>query len=737
MLRAKRATRGSTKAPSAGSNTVSYGGATLGAVDAEALLAGLNERQTEAVIAKGGPLVVHAGAGSGKTRVLTRRIAYRVLDGQTEPARVLALTFTRKAAGELRSRLRASGLRGDVVAGTFHGIALTQLRQRWTEKGITPPTMLESKFRFVSQLVGRQKGVEILDVMSEIEWARARLVAPAHYGSAADLAGRTPPMPAEQFSELMVRFQQEKRKRRVVDFDDLLALAIRDLHDDEHYAAGVRWRHRHLYVDEFQDVNPLQFELLKAWRGTTDDLFVVGDPNQAIYGWNGADPNLLTNFAKREPKATVIRLLDNYRSSPQVLTLANASLEGTGGQLIPHQPDGAVPTLRSFASDTHEAAGIAAAVKEAKHADTRWSDQAILVRTNAQLVPIEQALLDIGVPVRVRGGTGPLSTPEVKSELRALGRDGLDLRDALRRLDVSLDETGGGGVGADPDNDDALDELDDPEPEPTEEPSRLGGSAPWQRKGARTAAAVTVNEQERRQNLGALSRLVHEYLAIDTNPTGPGLLAWIATVQANEVSTTADAVELSTFHGAKGLEWPVVHVGGLEKGYVPIGYAKTGAQLAEERRLLYVAITRAEKELHLTWAASRTFGSRSVKRQPSPHLDSVGSAIEHLRKGHRPVDWRAEVVKSRAAIPKKGKGSPTDKNPVDDPLFEALRAWRRDKARGADVPAYVIFNDQTLRAIAKKQPSNRSQLASVSGIGPAKLERFGSEVIALVTEHGD
>jgi len=211
------------------------------------------------------------------------------------------------------------------------------------------------------------------------------------------------------------------------------------------------------------------------------------------------------------------------------------------------------------------------------------------------------------------------------------------------------------------------------------------------------------------------------------------LLAWIATVQANEVNTTADAVDLSTFHGAKGLEWPVVHVAGLEKGYVPIGYAKTGAQLAEERRLLYVAITRAERELHLSWAAERTFGNKAVKRQPSPHLDSISSAIDHLRKGYRPVDWRIEMTKSRAAIPKKGKGSATDKNPVDDPLFDALRAWRRDKARGADVPAYVIFNDQTLRAIAKKRPLNRSQLASISGIGPAKLERFGTEVLEVVS----
>lgn len=708
-------------------------------VDAEALLAGLNEHQAEAVTAVGGPIVVHAGAGSGKTRVLTRRIAYRVLDDQTEPARVLALTFTRKAAGELRSRLRASGLRGDVVAGTFHGIALTQLRQRWAERGITPPSMLDSKFRFVSQLVDRRRGVEMLDVVSEIEWARARLVSPEHYGAAADMAGRTPPLPADQFAELMIRFQQEKRKRRVVDFDDLLALAIRDLHDDEHYAAGVRWRHRHLYVDEFQDVNPLQFELLKAWRGDTDDLFIVGDPNQAIYGWNGADPNLLANFSKREPKATVIRLLDNYRSTPQVLTLANASLAGKGGQLIPHRPDGPVPTLRSYTSDTTEAAGIAEAVKTAKHADTSWGDQAILVRTNAQLVTIEQALADVGIPVRVRGGTGPLSTPEVKSELRALGRDGIDLRDAVARLDASLDFDADEETAIDPEDDDAVDELIDQDIEADDGDDVADRSGPFRataRPPTQTPRPVNVNELERRQNLGALSRLVHEYLAIDPSPSGPGLLAWIATVQANEVATTADAVELSTFHGAKGLEWPVVHVAGLEKGYVPISYAKTGAQLAEERRLLYVAITRAEHELHLSWAAERAFGNKSAKRKPSPHLDEVQSAIDHLRKGHRPVDWRAEMVKSRAAIPKRGRGSATDKNPVDDPLFDALRAWRRDKARGADVPAYVIFNDQTLRAIAKKQPGSRAALASISGIGPTKLERFGTEVLAVVAEHG-
>ncbi len=654
------------------------------------LLAGLNERQHDAVTATGGPLVVLAGAGSGKTRVLTRRIAYRIVDGQTDPSKVLALTFTRKAASEFRRRLQTNGLRDDVVAGTFHGVALTQLRQRWAERGIEPPAMLERKFSFIAQLLGRRRGVEPLDVVNEIEWARARLVHPDDYGNAAELAGRTPPIPPDDLAELMERFQQEKRRRRVVDFDDLLTLAIRDLKADPDYAAAVRWRHRHLYVDEFQDVNPLQFELLRQWRGDSDDLFVVGDPNQAIYGWNGADPHLLTDFAKREQASTVIDLRDNYRSTPQILTMATAALAGKAAALIPHQPDGAVPTLAAFGSDLQEAAGIARAVKTAHHSGSKWADQAVLVRTNAQLVAIERALVEEGVPVRVKGGAGPLSTPEVRDALRSLGRPGVDLSMATTALAEEL----------------------------TAQAER----------GDETNA-----EAERRQNVEAFIRLVGDYLTVDPAPSGPGLQAWIATLSDGGVDASGDAVELSTFHGAKGLEWPVVHVGGLEKGFVPIGYAKTGAQLAEEQRLLYVAVTRAERELHLSWAAERTFGTKTVKRQPSPHLDLLQSAIDHLRAGHRPVDWRAELAKSRAQVTSKGRQSKkVERNPVGDPLFDALREWRRDQARAADVPAYVVFNDQTLRAIAKRRPTTKSQLAGISGIGPTKLERFGDAVLELI-----
>ncbi len=667
---------------------------TVDGVDPDDLLSGLNEAQGNAVAHHGGPLVVIAGAGSGKTRVLTRRIAYRVARGDTDPRRVLALTFTRKAAGELRHRLRRLGLRDDVVAGTFHGVALTQLRQRWAERGITPPTILDRKYRLIGQLLGRRRGVDPLDVLAEVEWARARLITPEIYPKAAPAAGRTPPMPPEELADLMERFAQEKRRRRVVDFDDLLALACRDLQADPDYAAGVRWRHRHLYVDEFQDVNPLQFELLRAWRGDSDDLFVVGDPRQAIYGWNGADPNLLGQFAEREPQSTVIELSQNYRSTPQILTLASATLQHRGGQLEALRGDGPVPDITAYPTDLDEAAGLAAALRTAKRSDRAWSDHAVLVRTNAQLAPIEQALIAVGIPVRVRGGSGPLSSQEVKAEIRALTRDRQDLRRALEELD--------GGLA----------QLDDRDEE------------------------VTPGELERRQNLAALSRLVHEYLTIDPDPSGPGLRAWLATIQAGEVQRDHDAVELATFHGSKGLEWPIVFLAGLEQGFVPISYAKTGAQLAEEQRLLYVAITRAEDELHLSWAATRTFGTRATKRQPSPELDHINQAITHLRRGRRPVDWRAQVDRSRHAITKSGRGGRAP-NPVDDPVFDALRSWRRDRARAADVPAFVVFNDQTLRALAKRRPATRAQLAGMPGMGAVKLERYGDEVLAVIEAAAD
>ncbi|MFW2380263.1 MAG: ATP-dependent helicase [Acidimicrobiales bacterium] len=652
-------------------------------MDPERLLDGLNEAQISAVTSPGGPLVVHAGAGSGKTRVLTRRIAYRIHVGETDPRYVLALTFTRKAANELQSRLRQLGLRDHVVAGTFHSVALTQLRRRWEERGIEPPVMLDRKYSMVAQLVGRRKDVEIADVIGEMEWARARMIEPDYYHSEAEKAGRTPPIGADEFVDLVERYSQLKKRRRLVDFDDLLSLAVRDLRADPGYADAVRWRHRHLYVDEFQDVNPLQNALLNEWRGKNDDLFIVGDPNQAIYGWNGANPFLITDFPQREPKTTVIRLNDNYRSSAQILTLAKAALAGKGGDLIPHQSDGPLPTVTAYENEAEEARGVAASVRRCQDPADGWNGQAILVRTNAQLVVIEQALAAAGIPVRMRGGKGPLATPEVKEVIRRLGRPGIDFVQAVEEFS---------------------DELKDP---PEDQ---------------------TPNEAERHANREALLRLVNDYLVIDTQPSGPDFLAWLATVQANEVHRDSDAVDLSTFHGAKGLEWPVVHIAGLEQGFVPISYAETGAQLAEERRLLYVAVTRARRELHLSFAEERTFRTKPASRRPSPYLGEIERAIEHLRKGLDPTKYKVMAKQARHALGK------TKSSANDDPLFLELRSWRHAQSKAHDVPAYVVLNDATLKAIAAQRPRSRGQLAGISGIGPTKLEKYGEAILKIVQD---
>lgn len=664
-------------------------------MDGERLLDGLNEAQLAAVTTPAsddGPIIVLAGAGSGKTRVLTRRIAWRVVRGEADPKRILTLTFTRKAAEELRERQRQLGLRDHIPAGTFHGIALTQLRQRWTEKRQVPPTLLNGKVRFVSQLAPRKPGVEVIDLVAEMDWARARLLGPENYGAAAEAAGRKPPIPAAELGELMERYRQEKRRRRVVDFDDLLTLAIRDLRSDPDYAAAVRWRHRHFFVDEFQDVNPLQHALLNEWLGNRTDLFIVGDPNQAIYAWNGADPTLLDRMAD-DPAATVIELNDNYRSTPQILTLAGTALRrptsdgGPGrskrGSLRAHLPDGPRPTLTSYGTDRAEADGIADMIRESNVFPARWSDQAVLVRTNAQLVLIEQALNDAHIPCQVRSGPGPLGSAEVKTELKAIGRDGIDLFKQLEELDDRLRK-------------------------PPEQQTRMA--------------------LERHSNLSALSRVIHEYLTVDPLPTGPGLMAWIDTLQKGDVDSEADAVDLVTFHGAKGLEWPIVHLAGLEDGFVPIAYAKTEDQQAEEERLLYVALTRAQQQLHLTWAKERTFGTNTVKRGASPLLEQLRNAILSVAASDgRSANWRAHIAESRRSIP-------IPDGPADDEpdLLEALRTWRARKAKAGLVPPHVIVPDQVLKVIADTRPTAKGQLAAVPGMRPLKLQRYGDEILDVL-----
>jgi DNA helicase-2/ATP-dependent DNA helicase PcrA len=688
-------------------------------MDSGALLEGLNEAQREAVTSEASPLVILAGAGSGKTRVLTRRIAYRCVTEAADPRHVVALTFTRKAAGELGNRLRTLGLRDHIVAGTFHAVAYAQLRRSWADRRVQAPALLERKGQILGRLLGRGSGVKAGDVAGEIEWAKARMILPADYPREAAAARRRTPLPPPALADLYDRYEQEKRNKRLVDFDDLLRLCAHGIETDTEFASSQRWQFRHLFVDEFQDVNPLQFRLLEAWRGERLDLCIVGDPNQAIYAWNGADPSLITKLADRIPGTETVTLESNYRSSPQIVATANRVLECgavTKLRLRATRSEGLVPEVRVHATETHEAQAIAKAISRGHGRDTPWSHHAVLVRTNAQAVLLAEALRAVGAPVRVRGQTPFLRLPEIHEALGAMRRSPAGLRDALIDLEVRVPRQFA--------IDDADDDADDDVPDVGLDAQPLLSDAELARIG----------------NLEELLRLANEYLSEDRSPSAEGFETWLnATVGTDDGGSGGDAVDIATFHAAKGLEWPIVHLAGLESGLVPIFQAQTSEAAAEERRLFYVAITRAERELWLHWAEERTFGIRKARRKPSPYLDEIEPVLDAMRRGAAPADAALHLPVVRetaraAAKPRLGRSAST-LEPGDQVLFEELRRWRSQQAKAASVPAFVIFDDKTLTEVASRRPTDRAGLLAVPGIGPVKLERYGDDLLAVVAGH--
>ena len=682
--------------------------------DADQLLADLNDHQREAVTTTVAPLAILAGAGSGKTRVLTRRIAWQAAQGAIDPRHVLAVTFTRKAAGELSDRLGQLGVRRVVTSGTFHGLALAQLRRRWRDRDEAVPALLERKSRILAPLLGGgpSVGAEAAEVACEIEWAKARLIAPGGYEAAVAAAGRATPRPAGEIASLYDRYEVEKGRRGVVDFDDLLWRLADALETDAEFAAVIRWRYRHLFVDEFQDVNPAQFRLIRLWLGDRRDLCVVGDDDQAVYGFTGADAGYLVHFARHFPGAGLVRLEENYRSTPQILAVAHAVLPGGVRRKKPLRPtlaDGPVPAITAYPSDREEAAAVARALQAAHLPGTPWAGSAVLYRTNAQSAPLEAALRAASVPYRVRGAARFLDRPAVAAALEELRRAAA----AAPGLPLM---------------------------------AHLAGLLEWAEEAGGTEEA----RQDRRDHVDALVRLGHDYLAADeavADASGPvgrsespagtaaGFTAYLITVLADDDPTRADAVELLTFHKAKGLEWPVVYLTGLERGLVPIAYAETPAALAEERRLLYVALTRAERELHLSWAQRRTLGGREMTRQASPYLASIEAVLAAFAPGGD-GDWHAAIAAERARLASARAAAGRDRAMVgasaDPRVLAELVAWRKALARASGVPAQVIFHDATLAAVAEARPASRDALMALPGLGPLKVERYGDELLALL-----
>jgi DNA helicase-2/ATP-dependent DNA helicase PcrA len=547
---------------------------------------------------------VVAAAGSGKTTVLTRRVARRIADGSARAEHTLVVTFTRKASAELRSRLGRLGVPHGVRAGTFHALAFAQLRRYWADRDVRPAVLVSNPASLMETVAGPGADrARCAALAGEAHWAQVCLVDAERYAQAATRAGRSVAgVGADEVAAVLARYQQEKARRGVLDLDDLVTTCTRVLEDDATAAAALRWRTRHLYVDEFQDVNPAQWRLLTAWLGDGHDLFVVGDPRQAVFGWNGADPTLLDRLPDLLPGLDVVRLDDNHRSTPQVLAAA-ASVLGCDPACAT-RPDGPAPRVTGHDDDEAEALAVARWLRAAHRPGRPWSHLAVLARTNARLEPIAAALTSAGIPHR--------AAPAAHELRRAL--------DALRRL-----------------------------------PRRLG---------VRNAMAELVVDEESGLPaasapgpLARLGLLVDEHALDFPHSTVGEFLQWVTAHDAFTGEGAPDAVTLSTFHRAKGLEWPAVALVGLEDGIVPIIHATTPEALAEERRLLYVAMTRAEDELWCSWARRRHNGERTWACEPSPLISGLHDTGGDAAQPWQSIQWRsmvARVCELRAALPDAG-----------------------------------------------------------------------------------
>ncbi|MFE3883912.1 ATP-dependent DNA helicase UvrD2 [Streptomyces lydicus] len=702
---------------------------------ADGVLDGLDPEQREVATALHGPVCVLAGAGTGKTRAITHRIAYGVRAGILQPASVLAVTFTARAAGEMRGRLRQLGA-GGVQARTFHSAALRQLQFFWPKAvGGEVPRLLERKIQLVAEAAARC-GIrldrnELRDVTAEIEWSKVTQTVPADYPAAVAKAGREAPRDPAEVGQIYRTYEQLKRDRGSIDFEDVLLLTVGVLQDRHDIAEQVRAQYQHFVVDEYQDVSPLQQRLLELWLGDRDTLCVVGDAGQTIYSFTGATPDHLLNFRTRHPNATVVRLVRDYRSSPQVVHLANGLLSQARGraaeqrlELVSQREAGPEPGYTEYADEPAEAEGTARRIRDLIASGVPAGEIAVLFRINAQSEVYEQALADAGVPYQLRGAERFFERPEVREA-------GVKLRGAAR-------------FGAN----DAL--LDDALDLPSEVRAVLSDMG-WTSRPPAGSGAV----RDRWESLAALVRLAEDFARARPAATLADLVAELDERASVQHAPTVEGVTLASLHAAKGLEWDAVFLVGLTEGMLPITYAKTDEQIEEERRLLYVGVTRARVHLGLSWSLARSPGGRASRRA-SRFLSGLrpGSGAAAGRRTPGAVSGGVERGDGAAAVARRPRHrSParcrvcnktlTDAgemklmrcedcpSELDEALYERLCAWRAEQAARSRQPAYCVFTDKTLMAIAEAVPGTEAELAVISGVGRRKFDRYGSDVLAI------
>ncbi len=570
---------------------------------ADLLLAGLDPEQRVAAETLLGPVCLLAGAGTGKTRAITHRIAYGVASGVYPPGRVMALTFTSRAAGELRSRLRILGA-GAVAARTFHASALSQLNFFWPQVvGGPMPRIVESKGRIIADaatgLRMRLDTATLRDLAAEIEWRKVSQLTYEQYAHKLGVRLIPAGLSVDTLLELHRAYERLKDERRSIDFEDVLLATAGMLEAEPWVAQQVREQFRFYVVDEYQDVSPLQQHLLDLWLGDRQDLCVVGDASQTIYSFAGASPDHLLTFGSRYPDATIIRLQQNYRSTTPIVEVANTLMRDRAGALVlqsmKRAADGSVieqrtksnrnaaatePTVSAFRDDRGEARAIADRIGDQLAAGVPPSEIAVLFRINVQGAAFETALTDAGISYQLRGGKRFFELPEVKQALMMI--KGATV--------VSTDEPLFKTV------------------------SDVLRSLGWTQDPPEGRGAI----RDRWESLNAIMALAEEV------PAGTSIRQFSDELNeraAGQHEPILPSVTLATLHSAKGLEWDSVFLAGLSEGFLPISYAKTGPALDEERRLLYVGITRARRFLALSWA--ETSAQRSGRRQPSRFLEEL------------------------------------------------------------------------------------------------------------------
>ena len=687
----------------------------------------LNAEQRSAVEAVRGPLCILAGAGSGKTTTITRRIANQVHSAVFEPGQILAVTFTDKAAGEMRARLEHLGVEG-VRARTFHSAALAQLRNLAPEP---PGQILPSKVMPLRQLANSlprpYKFRPAADLATEIEWAKNRRVRPDDY--LASLKDREPPIPADLMAGIYKRYESGKRDRGLIDFEDLLELTIQMFQQDEFARERFAERYHAFTVDEYQDVNELQETLLRAWLGARDDLCVVGDDYQSIYGFTGATPAHLLRMPQRFPNTKVVRLELNYRSTPEVLGVANRLVPDLGGAekvLRAVRPSGPEPQLRFFSSSGGEPKFVVDRVRALIAENVPLEEIAILYRVNFRSEDYEEALAGAGIPYQVRDGAF-LSRRTARQMLSALKRS----KSTSVADEVEKNAERAGYVPS------PSDDLGDQELTRQNDLARFIHLASEFDDGVRTCAEFVADVESR----------------FGTEGEGRG-------------------VQLLTLHRAKGLEFDAVILPRLEEGELPFRRSKSDDAIAEERRLFYVGITRARTHLSISWVSDgKRQGSRFVgelrpqgsvggkaggraKREPEEELIAAAEGLElELSGGYSGTVAEIEPDGVTVALSGGGEvhvpygdrvtaggalhplGPPTSE--PDPETLDALKKWRRERAKEDGVPAFVVFHDSTLQEIASRSPDSLDDLSTIAGLGPTKLERYGPQLLAVLSSNPD